>query len=124
MNTIRQSEFAELHQLIPTEIAELRRTHLQEGVDFWSEGRVILWTPEAADRIRQIIRKEEPAAAPLTLEVRVIQVAKNPRFVYCDLDGNRIAVAVPQKIAAKLKGKFIKVIASDGADETIYTYQP
>ena len=63
---------------------------------------------------------------PLTkkLSVRVIQLAKNPRFVYCDLDGNRIPVAVPQKIAAKLQGKLIDVIATDGADETTYTYQP
>jgi len=73
--------------------------------------------------------KRTPAKAvptPLTknLSVRVIQVAKNPRFVYADLAGNRIAVAVPPKIAAKLAGKLINVIANDGADETTYTYQP
>ena len=60
---------------------------------------------------------------PKALSVRVIQVAKNPSFVYADLDGNRIAVAVPQKISGKLAGKFINVIANDGADETTYTYQ-
>lgn len=65
-----------------------------------------------------------PAPLTKTLEVRVIQQAKNPRFVYADLEGNRIAVAVPPKIAARLTGKIINVIASDGAEETTYTYQP
>ena len=68
--------------------------------------------------------KAVPTPISRTLEVFVIQQAKNPRFVYADLAGNRIAVAVPQKIAAKLKGKKIRVLATDGADETSYTYQP
>ena len=68
--------------------------------------------------------KEVPTPLTRNLSVRVIQVAKNPRFVYADLDGNRIAVAVPQKIAHRLAGKMINVLANDGADETTYTYQP
>lgn len=68
--------------------------------------------------------KEVPIPLTKTLEVRVIQLAKNPRFVYADLEGNRIAVAVPQKISARLQGKIIRVIATDNADETVYTYQP
>ena len=68
--------------------------------------------------------KAIPAPITRTMEVRVIEQAKNPRFVYADLDGSRIAVAVPQKIAAKLKGKTIRVLVTDGADETTYNYQP
>ena len=68
--------------------------------------------------------KAVPTPLTKNLSVRVIQVAKNPRFVYADLAGNRIAVAVPPKIASRLAGKFINVIANDGADETTYTYQP
>jgi len=53
---IRQSEFAAQHKLKAPEVAALRREHLKEGVDFWSEGRAIYWTEEAAKRVDNIIR--------------------------------------------------------------------
>lgn len=79
---------------------------------------------EATTPVKRTPAKAVPTPLTKNLSVRVIQVAKNPRFVYADLAGNRIAVAVPQKIAHRLAGKFINVIANDGADETTYTYQP
>lgn len=53
---IRQSEFAAQHNLKAPEVAALRREHLKEGVDFWSEGRAIYWSEGATRRVDNIIR--------------------------------------------------------------------
>ena len=74
--------------------------------------------------VKRTPAKAKPEPMSKTITVRVLQVARNPRFVYAGLDGTRIAVAAPQKVAAKLAGKEIKVLATVGADETTYTYQP
>jgi len=57
--------------------------------------------------------KEEPivatAEAPEVLEVTVIGLAINPRYVYAGLDGNRIAVEVPTRMSQRLLHKTIKI---------------
>lgn len=59
----------------------------------------------------------EPTPAPVAIEetddgrtisLRVIGVANNPRFVYANLNGNKVSVACPSKYSRKLKGKTIK----------------
>ena len=57
--------------------------------------------------------KEEPIVAtaetPEVLEVAVIGLAINPRYVYAGLDGNRIAVEVPSRMSQRLLHKTIKI---------------
>ena len=52
---------------------------------------------------------EPQVEAPEVLEVTVIGLAINPRFVYAGLDGNRIAVEVPARLSPRLLKKTIKV---------------
>ncbi len=184
---IRQSEFAEKHNLRPNEVADLRNSHLTAG-EFWSEGRAIYWSPEAAARVEGLIRlptleeiggkkietdfgtvllvpnfiggaesfsidevaepdptyEEFQAAAEKAfaesapdftptentaedglLQVRVTKRARNYRFVYANLDGERIAVMVPKNTRKSLIGKTVKVARAKGADDVVtYTLIP
>ena len=53
-----------------------------------------------------VVAAEEPAVeSPEVLEVTVIGLAINPRYVYAGLDGNRIAVEVPAKLSQRLLKK-------------------
>ena len=135
-NAIRQSEFAESHHLTAGAVAALRNEHLEGGEDFWSEGRAIFWTAEAAAKIEVIIahadEPEEPEAIPEkvkdkpdTLQVRITRRARNYQFVYAGLDGLRIAVKVPKNMRESIIGKTVTVARSKDAQGTvIYTLVP
>ena len=57
--------------------------------------------------------------------VRVLKRARNYRFVYADLDGERIAVEVPRNSRKSLIGKTVNVARATNADgETTYTLIP
>jgi len=59
------------------------------------------------------------------LEVRVLKRARNYRFVYASLDGERISVMVPGKARKILIGKTVKVIRGKDADGVVtYTHIP
>lgn len=132
MNQIKQSEFAESHKLTPGEVRELRNTHLKEGEDWVSGGptnRTIFWTDEAARRIESILSgetsppTEDFPEAPEFVEVRVNKIARNPKFVYGDLNGMRIAIFAG-KHANRIVGKKVKAAVSIIEGETRYIYQP
>jgi len=141
---IRQSEFAAKHKLLPGEVKAMREKHLTEGEDFWSEGRAIFWTEEAAGRVYQAIRPptledvggeiietdfgtvaaiRHPLFEPETASIRIIKPARNTRFVYGELNGERVAVHAG-KYAGNLIGKTVnaRVITENG--EKSYHYQP
>ena len=64
-----------------------------------------------------VVAAEEPAVeSPEVLEVTVIGLAINPRYVYAGLDGNRIAVEVPAKLFQRLLRKTIKVTKKIDSD--------
>ena len=133
---IRQSEFAATYRLLPGEIKALREKHLTEGDDFWSEGRAIYWTEEAAAKVGMYLIKPSNLTVmvndtdfgsfvipPETATVRVIKAARNPRWVYAVLDGERINVACG-KHAKRIIGKEVSVQVSEHEGITIYTYNP
>jgi hypothetical protein len=67
-------------------------------------------TKSAKPKAEPVISSFEPAVeTPEVLEVPVIGLAINPRYVYAGLDGNRIAVEVPAKLSPKLLKKTITV---------------
>jgi len=128
---IRQSDFATTHKLTPGEVKVLREKHLTEGSDFWSEGRAIYWTEEAAelialklspptgelaDAVREIFKD-----SPETLTVRVTRPCRNKRMAYADLNGTKIAVNIGRNRDKMLK-KMITV--RKDADGENYTYVP
>ena len=124
---IKQSEFAETHNLKAPEVAKLRRDHLREGVDFWSEGRTIFWTEEAAEKISSILStadtKGNVSGESETFSARITKPARNARWVYGVLDGNQIAIACG-KHAKRILGKTVTIKASETDGITIYTYEP
>ena len=64
-----------------------------------------------------VVAAEEPAVEdPEVLEVTVIGLAINPRYVYAGFDGNRIAVEVPAKLSQRLLKKTIKVTKKIDSD--------
>ena len=65
--------------------------------------------PKAETRDSIVEPQVEAPEAPEVLEVTVIGLAINPRFVYAGLDGNRIAVEVPARLSPRLLKKTIKV---------------
>lgn len=122
---IRQSEFAATHKLLPGEVKALRDAHLKEGEDFWSEIRAIYWTEEAAEKIRGILLNSPTIELPpvKSASVHIIKLARNPRWVYGFLDGERINVACG-KHAKRILGKEVSVQVSEHEGITIYTYNP
>ena len=124
INKIRQSEFVEKYKIRQSQIATLRNDYLTEGTDWWSEGRAIYWTPEAAQKILGAINQaivEDPLPTDdegQLISIRIIGLAKNPKFVYGDLNGNRISI-LAGKHSKRIIGK--KVIVKTGDP---YTYQP
>ena len=59
------------------------------------------------------------------LEARVLKRARNYRYVYAVLDGERIAVLVPRHTRKSLIGKTVKVARAKGADDVVtYTLIP
>jgi hypothetical protein len=63
--------------------------------------------PKVEPQVKEVIQATEPAPEPL--EVTVIGLAINPRYVYAGLDGNRIAVEVPARMSQRLLNKTIKI---------------
>ena len=122
---IRQSEFAATHKLLPGEVKALREKHLVENDDFWSEIRAIYWTEEAAEKIRGILLNSPTIELPpvKTVSVHIAKLARNPRWVYGTLNGERVNVACG-KHAKRIVGKEVSVQVSDHEGITIYTYNP
>lgn len=125
MTAIRQSEFADKHKLKPAEVKKLRDEHLKEGEDFYSVVRAIYWNPPAVEKIEAILAGgTTPATALPIVSVRVLKPARNKRYVYADLDGNRISIICNPRQRDKIIKKTINVrVESDGATK-IYTHIP
>jgi hypothetical protein len=74
-------------------------------------------TKSVKPKAEPVVATEKPAVdAPEVLEVAVIGLAINPRFVYAGLDGNRIAVEVPARMSQRLLNKTIKVTKKIDSD--------
>ena len=63
----------------------------------------------SVDEILAMPLEEPEYDDPEVLEVTVIGLAINPRYVYAGLDGNRIAVEVPARLSPRMLKKTIKV---------------
>ena len=134
MTKIKQSDFMKKHGIKPNEIKAIRDQHLAPA-DWWKEGVVIYWSQDAADAVESELfatagnsreERPEPARAIVeqSIEVRVMKLAKNPRFVYADRDGIRISVACHPKFSKRIVGKRVRVKISEIDGQTFYHYDP
>ena len=117
-------------------LKQWREENLVKGEDWWKEGVPIFWTPEAAERAIQHFtggKQEEPEpkqSASVILEsselltLNVIQLARNPRFVYANLNGKKVPVRCEKKRQRKLLKKPIQVEVKSEGGETTYTHRP
>lgn len=64
------------------------------------------------------------AQAETTLTVRVLKRARNYRYVYASLDGERIPVFCPKKGRQNIVGKNVRVLKTVVDGETKYTLMP
>ncbi len=128
--TIRQSDFAEKHKLKPGEVKALREKHLVEGEDWTTKVRAILWTPEAAEKVKSflvpspiyavLVEAAKQAAASL-LTALVLKPCRNKRWVYAALGEERISVRVGNTRYKKLNRKKIPVRKIEGTEDYEYT---
>jgi hypothetical protein len=134
MTKIKQANFMKKHGIKPNEIKAIRDQHLAPA-DWWKEGVVIYWSQDAVEAVEaelfqtagpQVATRLEPARAIVeqSMEVRVVKLANNPRFVYADLDGIRISVACHPKFSKNIVGKKVRVKVSEIDRQTFYHYDP
>lgn len=148
---IRQSDFAEKHNLKPGEVKDLREQHLEEGKDYWSVVRAIFWTEEAVSKVESLMttplakkvvgittaaqqaeplpdaveHKELPAVdTPENFSAYVIKPCRNKRFVYASYNGEKISVSVHPRHQLKVVKKSIRVRAEKDGDATKYFHVP
>lgn len=129
---IRQSDLADLLGVHPTQLAAVRRDHLHPE-EWWKEGRVVFWSVAAVERVSAALSRTQNVAqaeipqssaqqvepAEEVIDVRITSPARNHRFVYGVLDGNRIAVQCAPRTRQRLIGKTIRVrVLRDGGQTT------
>jgi hypothetical protein len=118
----KQKEVADKLGVKPSEAKAYRDEFLEFGIDWGKIGAAIYWTDHALWMFKKHL------VAPVTnnseIEVFIIGPARNPRFVYGDLDGNRIAIECPQKFSQKILKKKVNVSVREENGEPYYSYNP
>ena len=118
----KQKEVAEKLGVKPSEAKAYRDEFLKFGLDWDKDGATIYWTDHALWMFKKHL--VTPATNNTEIEVFIIGPARNPRFVYGDLDGNRIAVECPQKFSQKILKKRVNVSVREENGEPHYSYNP
>lgn len=134
--TVPQKEAMQRLGLLPNEVKAFRNEHLTENVDWWKDGVSVIWTEEAVEAAEAILRggKDDSSTLPdstardnmegnsvQAVAVRVLAICKNPRFVMAGLNGNKIHIECGQKMARRIVGKTVRVIAQEIDGQTKYT---
>lgn len=122
INCWKQKEVAKKLGITPTEAKAYRDEFLTKGVDWDKTGTTIYWTDHALWMLKKHLAT--PVAKSEEIEVYVIEPARNPRFVYGDLNGIRIPIECPQKFSQRVVGKRIKISLREENGETYYNYTP
>lgn len=78
---------------------------------------------ELDSREAHILPSAGSIPAPATLVLKCVKSAKNPSWVFCDLNGVKVPVRCKRGLSNKLPGKKIKVSVETEGEKTIYTHQ-
>jgi hypothetical protein len=122
INCWKQKEVAEKLGVKPSEAKAYRDEFLKFGIDWDKDGATIYWTDHALWMFKKHL--VTPVTNSEEIEVFIIESARNPRFVYGDLNGNRIAIECPQKFSSKIIKKKVKVSVREENGELYYSYNP
>ena len=129
---IKQSEAAQILGIAPADMKAFRNANLKDG-EWWKDGVPIVWSREAFDRIQKASAiVQAPVDRPpfddlskqTTLTVRAIKASRNTRFLYADLNGERISVKCHPRKRDALIGKTIRVSVETTEGQTTYTHEP
>jgi hypothetical protein len=120
INCWKQKEVADKLGVKPSEAKAYRDQFLKEGLDWDKDGATIYWTDYALWMFKKHLTT--PVVDKNEIEVFVIGPARNPRFVYGDLDGNRIAIECPQRLSKNIIKKKVTVSVSEENGEPYYKY--
>lgn len=103
-------------------LAKLRDERLSSEEWFMKDGKRF-FTEEGANKIRLAL--EVPMAVPKRAQVKVVQRAPNPRYVYAKFpgNGNKILVVVKPSMCDRLIGKSIYVDLIQDANGTTYRHE-
>ncbi len=119
---ISQKKLAEELGKTLEEIEAVRLSKLST-TQWCKRGVGVSLTPEGSDIIRMHFLV--PEAFPTKHKAFVREEARNPRFVWCNLDGleGRFPVAIPKKFRGKLVGKYITVDRITDIHGTTYRHE-
>jgi hypothetical protein len=120
INCWKQGDIVEKLEVKPAEAKAFRDEFLIKGVHWDKTGATIYWTDHAMWMFKKHLAT--PASNKTEVEVFVTAPAKNPRFVYGDLGGNRIAIECLQKDAQKIIRKTVTVSVREENGEFYYSY--
>ena len=122
----KQADVAKERGLNRSKIKELRDYLLEEDQHWWKEGTVIWWNAEAVDMLDKHLAEEHtvpPPAHPyletaddIVDDVLVVSQCKNPNWVIGRLEGERVQIQIPRRLAGRMVGKRVSVamVDSDG----------
>lgn len=87
------------------------------------KGKNTWFTEEGADMLRQ--SEEAPLTVAKRYSARGLHTAKNPRWLYCIIEGfhGKIPVAVPRKLQGRLEGKTFTVEAITDIRGTTFRHE-
>lgn len=122
INCWKQKEVADKLGVKPSEVKAYRDEFLKFGIDWDKNGATIYWTDHALWMFKKHL--STPVTDNKEIEVFITGQARNPRFVYADLDGIRIAVQCPQKFSQRILKKKVKVSVTEENGEIYYNYNP
>jgi len=120
INCWKQKEVVEKLGATPAEAKAYRDEFLEFGTHWNKVGATIYWSDHALWMFKKHLAT--PVTDTTEIEVLVTGLARNPRFVYGDLHGNRVAIECPQKLSERMLKKKIKVSVREENGEFYYKY--
>jgi hypothetical protein len=120
INCWKQKHVIEKLEVTPSEAKAYRDEFLEAGTHWDKIGATIYWTDPAMWMFKKHLSM--PVSDKTEIEVFITGPARNPRFVYGNLDGNRIAVECPQKFSQKIIKKKVTVSVREENGEPYYSY--
>lgn len=122
MKKIRIGALARQLDVDLNKLISLMKEKLVEG-QFSGNGRLAWITPEGAEILKLAVLA--PLAVPAKLWARAILQARNPRWVYCTIEGKegKFPVAIPNRLRGMLIGKRFRVDAITDVSGTTYRHE-
>lgn len=117
----KQADIIKKLEVNSIDAKSFRDEFLIHGTHWSKSGATIYWTDHAFWMFKKHLTFPESVSSEI--EVAVIGLANNPRFVYGDLNGSRIAIECRANESKKILKKTIKVVTREENGETYYSYK-